>query len=171
MFEGQAPITGGTQLAISQRTPEYPAGQSHPQNWFTVPPFWQAGVAVTTTLNVHVVLPHGFIAVQVTVVVPTLKFEPEGGEQLTVPAGVPVAVGSVHVAGPEPHWLISAGQALICGVSLIVTLNAQKSDPQEFVAVQVTVVWPVGNVDPDAGTQVTEAAGKPVAGGVGNDTT
>jgi len=66
---------------------------------------------------------------------------------------------------------ISSGHDPICGVSSIVTLNAQKSFPQEFVAVHVTVEVPVGNVEPEAGTHATDAAGNPVAGGVGKDTT
>jgi hypothetical protein len=169
--EGHAPITGGTQFCISQSTPEYPGGQSQPQARFTVPPFWQAGAEVTITLNVHVLLPHGLNAVHVTVVVPTKKFDPEDGEQFTVATGKPVAVGSVHVAGPSPHWLISDGHALITGVSLIVTLNGQNEVPQEFVAVQVTVDCPVGKVEPDAGLHTTVAAGVPVDGGVGKNTT
>ena len=39
MSDGHAPMTGGTQFTISQYTPEYPGGQSQPQNWLTVPPF------------------------------------------------------------------------------------------------------------------------------------
>ena len=98
MSEGQAPITGGTQFWISQNCPEYPEGQSHPQNWFTVPPFWQAGVAVTITLNEHVDVPHELVAVHVTVEVPVGKALPEAGEQVTGAAGEPVAVGSVQLA-------------------------------------------------------------------------
>ena len=52
------------------------------------------------------------------------------------------------------------------GLSLIVTLKVQVDEPQEFVAVQVTSVVPVTNVDPDAGEQVTVAAGVPVEVGV-----
>lgn len=50
------------------------------------------------TLNEHVEFPHVFVAVQVTTVVPLLKVLPEEGEQETVAAGVPVAVGSVQAA-------------------------------------------------------------------------
>ncbi len=40
---------------------------------------------VTVTVNEHVdMLPDGSVAVQVTVVVPTWKFEHDGGEQLSV---------------------------------------------------------------------------------------
>ena len=57
------------------------------------------------------------------------------------------------------------GQSPITGVSLIVTVNEQEDEPQELVAVQVTVVVPVANVDPDAGEQTTLGAGVPVAVG------
>ena len=48
---------------------------------------------VTVTLNVHVEEPQELVAVQVTVVVPPAKVEPEAGEQLTVGDGDPVAEG------------------------------------------------------------------------------
>ena len=57
------------------------------------------------------------------------------------------------------------GHALITGDSLIVTLNEQLEEPHELVAVQVTVVVPEEKVEPDAGTQVTVAAGVPDAVG------
>ena len=51
------------------------------------------------TLNEHDELPQTFVAVQVTgVVAPTVKVLPDAGEHETVAVGVPVAVGSVHVA-------------------------------------------------------------------------
>jgi hypothetical protein len=56
---------------------------------------------------------------------------------------------------------MSKGQAPIAGLSLIVTENEQLELPHEFVAVQVTEVVPVANVDPDAGEQLTIAAGVP----------
>ena len=52
------------------------------------------GAALRVTLKVQVDVPQLFDAVQVTVVVPTENVEPEAGEQLTVGAGVPVAVGA-----------------------------------------------------------------------------
>ena len=48
------------------------------------------------------------------------------------------------------------------GLVLIVTVNEQLDVPQTFEAVHVTDVVPVGNVDPDAGTHVTVAAGLPL---------
>ncbi len=58
------------------------------------------------------------------------------------------------------------GQAPITGAVFTVTENEQEELPQELVAVQVTAVVPVPNVDPDAGEQVTVGVGEPVAVGV-----
>ena len=63
---------------------------------------------------------------------------------------------------------MSEGQAPITGLSLIVTLNEHDELPHEFVAVQVTAVVPVLNVEPEAGEHVTVAAGVPVEVGVLN---
>jgi hypothetical protein len=49
---------------------------------------------------------------------------------------------------------------------LIVTENVQAELPHELVAVHVTVVVPVANVEPDDGEHVTDAVGEPVAVGV-----
>ena len=48
------------------------------------------------------------------------------------------------------------------GLSLIVTVKEQLDVPQVLDAVQVTVVVPVANVEPDAGEQTTLAAGLPL---------
>ena len=61
------------------------------------------GLSLTVTLKVHVEVPQEFVAVHVTTVVPALNVEPDAGEQLTVAAGVPDAVGSVHVAMKLSH--------------------------------------------------------------------
>ena len=50
------------------------------------------------TLNEQDDDPHEFVAVQVTTVVPFANVLPLAGVQVIVAAGVPVAVGSVHVA-------------------------------------------------------------------------
>jgi hypothetical protein len=63
---------------------------------------------------------------------------------------------------------MSEGQAPITGLSLIVTLNEQDEVPHELVAVHVTAVVPVMNVEPDAGTHTTVA--DPVDVGVVNVT-
>ena len=52
------------------------------------------------------------------------------------------------------------------GAELICTVNEHDELPQVLVAVHVTVVLPAANVLPDAGLQVTVAAGSPVAVGV-----
>ena len=56
------------------------------------------GLSLMVTLNEQVEEPQGFVAVQVTEVVPVAKVDPDAGEQTTVGAGVPVADGSDHVA-------------------------------------------------------------------------
>ena len=55
------------------------------------------------------------------------------------------------------------------GDSSMVTENEQLEEPQELVAVQITVVVPVAKLEPDAGEQVTVAAGDPVAVGLVQD--
>jgi hypothetical protein len=54
-------------------------------------------VVLTVTEKEQLELPHGLAAVQVTVVVPAPKNEPEAGEHVTVAEGAPVAVGLVQV--------------------------------------------------------------------------
>ena len=50
---------------------------------------------------------------------------------------------------------MSEGQAAITGLSLMVTLNEQDEVPQELVAVHVTAVVPVTNVEPETGEHTT----------------
>jgi hypothetical protein len=56
------------------------------------------GLSLIVTVNVQLDDPHELVAVQVTIVVPAANVLPDAGEQTTVGEGVPVAVGSVHVA-------------------------------------------------------------------------
>ena len=56
------------------------------------------GLSLMVTVNEQASLPQAFVAVHVTVVVPVANEEPEAGEQETVAAGVPVAVGVENVA-------------------------------------------------------------------------
>ena len=51
----------------------------------------------------------------------------------------------------------------------MVTVNEQLDDPHELVAVQVTVVVPVGNALPEGGEHITGAAGEPDAVGSVHD--
>src|SRR5712692_1318086 len=97
-------------------------------------------------------------AVQVTVVVPLLKVDPDAGEQTTVGAGVQlsVAVGGVKVTIAvqtfgSVFFMMFAGQAPIVGawVSLTVTVKLHMAVLfDESVAVQVTVVTPFWKVAP-----------------------
>jgi len=54
---------------------------------------------------------------------------------------------------------MSEGQLPMTGDSFMVTLNEQDELPHKFVAVQVTAVVPVTNVEPDVGIQDIDAAG------------
>jgi len=61
---------------------------------------------------------------------------------------------------------MSEGQGLNTGDSLIVTENVHVDAPHELDATHVTVVVPVLNVEPEAGEQITDAAGVPVDDGL-----
>src|SRR5262245_41110044 len=127
-----------------------------------------AGPVVSTTviLNDFVdVLLLASWAVQFTVVWPSGNVDPEAGVQVSTGAG---SVSSVAVAvyvttappGPVASRVMSAGTVITGGVvsacGVTVTLNvACELLPRVSEAVQVTVVWPIGNVDPDAGLHVT----------------
>jgi hypothetical protein len=114
-------------------------------------------VSVTVTVTVKDPdegLPCASVAEHVTVVGPGLKLLPELGEQLvaTDPSTRSLAEGpdQVTVSGGESvETDMSAGMPLRAGpvVSTTVTSNG----PPES---QVTVVTPIGNSDPDAGSQV-----------------
>ena len=119
----------------------------------------------TLTLNEQEEELQELVAVQVTDVVPVANVLPEAGVHVTTAAGLPVDEGVAKVT-TGLQVVMSAGQAPITGLSLMVTVNEHASLPQEFVAVHVTVVVPVTNVEPEAGEQVTEGAGAPVAVGV-----
>lgn len=106
-------------------------------------------------------LPEVSVAVQVTVVVPTGKAEPEGGLQATVTPGQ-LSLGTG--AGKETALLVAMGQEaaplavtlaghVIVGawVSLTVTLKLHDGPP---ITVQVTIVIPTWKKLPGAGTQV-----------------
>ena len=100
---------------------------------------------------------------QVTVVVPFGKVDPEAGEQAGVPTPgqLSLTVGAGYVTTAE-HRLGSVGlvtlavQVMFGGcVSLTVTVNEQLAEL--FTAsftLQLTVVVPFGKVEPDAGAQV-----------------
>ena len=54
------------------------------------------------------------------------------------------------------QMLIGAGQVIVGGGTLTVTVNEHDCVPQLFDAVQVTVVVPIGNVEPDARSHETD---------------
>ena len=78
------------------------------------------GVSLIVTVNEHEDEPHELVAVQVTVVVPVAKVEPDAGEQETDAAGVPVAVG-VEKVTTGLHCVIFAGQVPITGAVFTTT--------------------------------------------------
>lgn len=113
----------------------------------------------TVTVNEQVaVLPEASVAVQVTVVVPTGKVEPEGGTHTVVTPGQlseAVGGGKVTTALLPPMTGVTAvtllGQVIVGGcVSATVTVNEQLSP----VPMQVTVVVPTGKNEPEGGEQV-----------------
>ena len=124
------------------------------------------------TVNEHeAVLPEASVAVQVTVVVPTGKADPEGGTQTTVTPGqlsdaVGAKVTGVLFAGGQvaaAATAMLAGQVIVGGwVSFTLTVNVQLGPADEL---HVTVVVPTGKNEPEAGEQVIVP--HPVPTGVG----
>src|SRR2546426_78365 len=115
--------------------------------WLTVPVKLQLGPAV----------------VQLTVVVPFGKNDPEAGVQVTVPHPPPVVVGANVTTAP--HWFGSlflvmfAGQVIVQGFCTV-TLNVQLAVRfAPSVTVQVTVLIPAANQNPDGGLHVTAFGG------------
>jgi hypothetical protein len=127
-------------------------------------------VPETATLNVQVaVFADASVAVQVTVVTPTPKAEPDAGEQVTEtpPGQLSVAVGVVYVTTFDDCpavavTLIFAGQAIVGGcVSLTLTVKLQVEVlPAASATEQLTVVVPFGKTEPEAG----EHTGVPTPG-------
>jgi hypothetical protein len=124
--------------------------------------FWIVADAVSTvTVKLQLVLlPEVSVAVQVTVVVPIGKVEPVAGLQTkTTPGQLSETTGAkvaLAPAGQVGSFTMLAGQVIAGGcVSLTVTVNWQLAVwPEVSVAVQVTVVVPFWNVDPEAGLQL-----------------
>ena len=127
-----------------------------------------ACVSWIVTVNVHVVsglFADESLAVHDTVVTPTGNVEPDAGEHVTVtPGQLSVPTGVVYVTSRE-HCPDVFGCTMFAGhvtdgasLSTIVTVNVHVpsglfAEPSD--AVHVTVVTPTGNVEPDAGTQLT----------------
>jgi hypothetical protein len=140
------------------------------------------GVIRTVTLKeAFELLVWASVAEQCTVVVPTMKLDPEAGEQLELET---VSSGSVKLT----EYVTAALVALLCASTVMsagtpidgavvskgamVTLNCNvEVFPRPSSAVHVTCVVPTGNVDPEGGAQLTDAAApRSVAEGVGKGT-
>ena len=122
------------------------------------------GVSATVTVNdVWALFPCASVAVQVTAVVPIANVVPDAGEHVTgtVPSTVSVAVGLVYATpAPEgPLWTVMlAGVPVMVGGVVSWTMTAKVDCavfPKLSVAVQMTVVMAIGNVEPGVGRQVT----------------
>src|SRR6516225_10503856 len=131
-------------------------------------------VSLTVTVKTQFATPATFEAVQVTVLVPTGKkygdaitFEPIS--QITAGLGLPLTFGKN--ARVRPHWpgallvVTSPGQVMVGGEfvaeEFTVTLKAQLLLlPEASIAVQVTIVSPSGNNEPDGGAQLAVTPGQ-----------
>src|SRR5712692_2081974 len=130
--------------------------------------------AVTVKLQVAV-FPATSVAVQVTVVVPTGKTEPELGLQATVTPGQLSDAVTVKFIGPvlvamgqeaASVVVIFEGQVTVGGcVSTTVTVNEHISGPAPPFDLHVTVVVPTGKNEPEAGEQLTVPQAPPLVVG------
>lgn len=126
-----------------------------------------AGGVVSTTFTVNVVdatLCCASDAAHVTVVAPSGKFEPDTGLQRTGtgPSTESLAAGDEYVAidppGPFASTDTPPGTLLMVGGVVSTTLTANEPVacfPLASVAVQLTVVDPIGKAEPEAGLQLT----------------
>ena len=122
------------------------------------------GAVVSLTVTVKLLAPtfaRLSLAVQVTVVAPSGNVAPLAGVQLTATGpSIASVADALNVntapAGPVASTLAFAGTVTIgAPVSLTVTVNeAEPVLPCASVAVQVTTVAPIGNVEPLAGVQL-----------------
>lgn len=137
------------------------------------------GFCVSLTVMVNEqggdILPVASDAVQVTVVVPTGKVEPDAGVHVTLtPGQLSLAVGAAKATTAE-HWPGSGVVVMLAGhvivgfcASLTVTVNEHiPSLPAASMTRQVTVVMPTGKLDPDAGEQVTAPVPEQLSPAVG----
>src|ERR1043165_6610494 len=122
-------------------------------------------MTVTTKLH-EVLLPEASVAVQLTVLFPTMKVVPEAGEQTeATPAQLSDTVGvKVTFAEHCPEaagTVIGAGHVIVGGwVSITTTWKLQlPTCPDVSVAVQLTRVVPTGKLEPDGGSQGGLASG------------
>jgi hypothetical protein len=118
-----------------------------------------AWVSLTVTVNEHEpLLPLASVTLHITVVMPFGNAEPDAGLHVTAPtpSQLSLPVGVVYVTTAEQRFesvlcVIGDGQVTDgASVSLTVTVNVQVAVlPAASVAVQVTVVMPFGNIEPD----------------------
>jgi hypothetical protein len=129
-----------------------------------------ACVSLTVTVNEHIAgLPDASLTVQVTVVTPFWKVDPDAGmhDGVPTPGQLSVAVAFLYVTTAEHRFgsvpcVIGDGQVIIGAcVSLTVTVNEHIDEFFDAsLTVQLTVVVPFANTVPDAG----EHAGVPTPG-------
>src|ERR1043166_1962261 len=122
----------------------------------------------TVTLKVQLeVLPLASVAVQVTVLVPLAKLDPEAGTHRIEPPGQ-LSVSVARKLTLLAHWpgavltVIGPGQLIVGGwLSTTVTLKVQfEVLPLASVAVHTTLVVPIAKLVPDAGTHRIEPPGQ-----------
>ena len=123
-------------------------------------------VSRTTTLNEPAdVLPAASLASHVTVVVPSGKVEPEAGAHVTTGPGstesvTPTLYETTAPDGPAASATIVPGSVMLGSVLSPTTTSNESlaALPVASVALQVTVVVPSGNVEPEAGAHETTGA-------------
>jgi len=121
-----------------------------------------APVSLTVTVKLQVAnkFPDVSLVAQITLVAPTGKTDPDAGSQSTVPQ-LPNGVGAAAKITTLLHPLLvdsetSAGQARVQSFAATVTVKVQGVLLFEAsVAVQLTVVVPVGKLVPEGGLQKT----------------
>src|SRR5207247_3624359 len=137
-------------------------------------------VSMTVALNVALTVlggTSGSVAVNVTVVVPRGKSEPERWSQVTLgelpSSSVELGITKPTAAPDGPvAWTVTSAGMLTSERSpsptetrkVAVTLLGVSSGSE---AVQMTLVMPIGNSDPDAGTHVTDGVGESSSNAVG----
>jgi hypothetical protein len=119
------------------------------------------GASVSLTVTVKLQLGPACV-LQVTVVVPTGKNEPDDGLQVTVPQPPPEVVGEKETTAP--HWpgslfvVMLDGQVIEHGTTVTVNEHVVSGlSGLSSEAVQVTVVVPGAKQVPDGGVHVTVA--------------
>ena len=132
--------------------------------------FVVGAIATVTTNADEALLPDGSVAVQVTVVAPSWKTVPDAGRHATLEEPeLSVAFGGANVtAAPVPEASVTAMSAgsPITGLSLSLTTMLNEAlavFPAKSVAVQVTVVVPIGKNELEAGLQTMFPAGNATA--------